>query len=225
MEQFEIERKQNRFIYLIKDTNMEFYLLIPNNSNVSITLNIMESIDNEAVKKITEVIDKVIIIPVLNSNVINYLTSELPTYNQADNYFSNLINKTYNILKHNGLNIDSKVYLNNNFKFYNFNNYFVKKFNGRVSLINLNLEQKEETKENPFLNNNIFEETANIPTVQNTESSPITNDLSHIYNEEVMTKESVQQPKVENKEPGFVSYVLLGVVVAILSLVFLYLIL
>ena len=61
MEQFEIERKGNKLIYLIKESNMEFYLLIPNNSNVSITLNIMESIDNEAVKKITEVIDKVII--------------------------------------------------------------------------------------------------------------------------------------------------------------------
>lgn len=225
MEQFEIEKKQNRLIYLIKDTNIEFYLLIPNNNNVSITLNVMESIDNDTVKKITDVMDKVIVIPVLNSNIINYLTSELPAYNEADNYFSNLINMTYSILKHNGLNIDSKVYLNNNFKFYNFNNYFVKKFSGRVSLINLNLEIKEETKSNPFLDNNIFDETANIETVQNTVSNPATNDLSHIYNEEVTTTETIQQPKVLKREPGFVSYVLLGVVVAVLSLVFLYMIL
>ena len=94
MEQFEIERKSNRFIYLIKDNNMEFYLIIPNNNNISITLNIMESVNNDTIKNIPDIMDKVIVVPVLNANIINYLTSVLPSYNEADNYFSNLINKS-----------------------------------------------------------------------------------------------------------------------------------
>ena len=51
MEKFEIEKKQSRIIYLIKDTNIEFYILIPNNNNVSITLNLMENVDSDVVKK------------------------------------------------------------------------------------------------------------------------------------------------------------------------------
>ena len=59
MEQFEIERKGTRFTYLIKDNNIEFYLIIPNNNRISIVLNIIEAINNDKIKNIPEFMDKV----------------------------------------------------------------------------------------------------------------------------------------------------------------------
>ena len=109
MEQAVVEKSERRFIYLIKDNNIEFYLIIPNNKNVSMVLNIIEDVNKEKVKKIIEFNDKVLVIPVLNSNIIAYLKTVSSNFNQADNYFSNLINLTYNILKHN--NIIPNIYV------------------------------------------------------------------------------------------------------------------
>lgn len=215
MEQFEIERKETRITYLIKDTGLEFYLLIPNNKKISIVLNIIENVNNEIVKKIPDILDKVLVIPVLNGNIINYLKSNLPSFEQADNYFSNLINTSYKILTHNNIVVDPLVYMNNNYLYTSFNNYFVNKFNGRISLITLNLEPIREIS--PI--NNIQS-----PVVE--EKKEVINELDNIYNEEIVLKENNEIPKEKNKkEPGFVSYVLLGVIIAIVSLVFLYMLL
>jgi len=216
MEQFEIERKGTRFTYLIKDNNIEFYLIIPNNNRVSIVLNIMEAINNDKVKNIPEFMDKVLVIPVLNQNIINYLKTPASSYNQADNYFSNLINTSYKILTHNKITVEPLVYLNNDTLFSNFNTYFVNKFNGRVSLINLNISNQTVSSiasSTPV--NTVFEEKKEIPQ-----------GLDAIYSEEITLKSDNNTKKDDNKkEPGFVSYVLLGVMIAILSLIFLYMLL
>ena len=213
MEQFEIERKATRFIYLIKDNNIEFYLLIPNNNKVSIVLNIMESINNDSVKNILEFMDKVIVIPILNSNIINYLKTPASSYEQADNYFSNLINLSYKILTHNKMVVDTLVYLNNDNKYQNFNNYFVSKFAGRVSLLTLNLENNSVSSSS---------DTSATPPLK----QELPQGLDDIYNGEITLKESNPQKQDTNKkEPGFVSYVLLGVMIAVLSLIFLYMLL
>ena len=217
MEQLEIERTKTRFTYLIKDTNIEFYLIIPNNNRVSIVLNIMENVDNDKVKNIPDFMDKVLVIPVLNSNIINYLKTPMAAYNQADNYFSNLINISYKILTHNRITVDALVYMNNNSVFSNFNNYFVNKFNGRVALINLNIQNNVAAPITP----------PNVPINQEVpEKKDLPQELDAIYNEEI-TLNSGDLPKNETnkKEPGFVSYVLLGVMIAILSLIFLYMLL
>ena len=205
MEQVVVEKSGTRFIYLIKDNNIQFYLIIPNNNKVSMVLNIMENVGDERVKKIVEFNDKVLVIPVLNSSIISYLKNDSLQYNQADNYFSNLINKVYNILAHNNITVNNKVYLNNDLEFSGFNNYFVNKFKGRVDLISLELNGVLDKNEG-----SIFQ----TPSV-----------LDSIYNEDISTTSKNPEMIGKNHEPGFVSYVLLGVFVAILSLVFLYMIL
>ena len=215
MEQFEIERKDKWFIYLIKDTGLEFYILIPNNNKVSIVLNIIENINNDKVKNIPEFIDKVLVIPVLNSNIINYLKTPASVYNQADNYFSNLINLAYKILTHNRITVDPLVYLNNDNLYNSFNNYFVNKFAGRVNLLNINLQP-----------NNIPTEVNKIEVPNNEIKKDLPQDLDDIYNGEITLKETnVSKKDTNKKEPGFVSYVLLGVMIAVLSLIFLYMLL
>ena len=215
MEQFEIERKSNRLIYLIKESNIEFYLIIPNNKQVSMVLNIMENINNDLVKNIPDLTDKVLVIPVLNGNIINYLKSNVSVYEQADNYFSNLINTAYKILMHNNLIVQQLVYINNNVLFSNFNNYFVNKFNGRVSLIELNLQPSSVIKK----------ENVEVSSAM-TQKQELGSELDNIYNDEIVLKEDKsEKDNVNKKEPGFVSYVLLGVLSAVISLVFLYMIL
>lgn len=215
MEQFEIERKGTRFTYLIKDNNIEFYLIIPNNNRVSIVLNIMEAINNDKVKNIPEFMDKVLVIPVLNQNIINYLKTPAPSYNQSDNYFSNLINTSYKILTHNKISVEPLVFLNNDTSFGNFNTYFVNKFNGRVSLIDLNISNQNISSTIISPVNQVIKEKKDLPQ-----------GLEDIYNEKITLKSESNSKKDDNKkEPGFVSYVLLGVMIAILSLIFLYMLL
>lgn len=215
VEQFEIERKSNRLIYLIKESNIEFYIIIPNNKQVSMVLNIMENINNDLVKNIPEFTDKVLVIPILNSNIINYLKSNVSVFEQADNYFSNLINTAYKILTHNNLIVQQLVYINNNALFSNFNNYFVNKFNGRVSLIELNLQPSSV----------IRQENVEVSPAM-TQKQELGSELDNIYNEEIVLKDDKsKKDNVNKKEPGFVSYVLLGVIIAIVSLVFLYMLL
>lgn len=202
MEQFEIDRKENRFIYLIKDANIQFYLVIPKNNRVSMILYISDNVNNDNIKNIADFQDKVIVVPILNQNVIQYLKNFSTSYQQTDQYFSNLINAAYNILSHNNIIIDSKVYLNNNVLFGSFNNYFINRFNGRVEIINLNLSKLDSNvNDNPNL------------------------DVLDDINNGGIVKEDTNIVANTIKEPGFVSYVLLGVLVAVLSLVFLYFIL
>jgi len=219
VEQIEIERKASRFIYLIKDTNIQFYLLIPNNNKVTMVLNIIDNINNEKIKNINDFNDKVLVVPVLNNNIINYLKTPASIYNQADNYFSNLINISYKILTHNNIIVEPLVQLNNDLTYKDFNNYFANKFKGRVGLISLNLFNNVTVQ--PQIINNQIQTPTPAPVKQE-----MPQNLDDIYNGEISIKEDVQSKNTTNKkEPGFVSYVLLGVMIAILSLIFLYILL
>lgn len=217
MEQFEIERKNNRFIYLIKDTNLEFYLLIPSNKKVSMVLNLVENVNNDIVKAIPDYLDKVLVVPVLNSKVIDFLKTASSSYEQSDNYFSGLINMAYKILTHNNIAVDPLIYLNNNVLFNNFNNYFINKYNGKVSLINLQTSSVPTSSNlNPI---DVVQETKEV-------SKELPKEINDIYNEDVVvSKQEDKKTDSNKKEPGFVSYVLLGVIIAIVSLVFLYMLL
>ena len=65
------------------------------------------------------------------------------------------------------------------------------------------------------VNNNIMNN--NIPTNE----PPIKNEVP-LVNPDDFNNESNKTPVTKNSEPGFVSYVLLGVVIAVVSLVLLY---
>lgn len=224
-------------IYYIKDTNLEFYLIIPNNKEVSIVLGLFPEVDENIVKTLPFEIDKAIVIPVINSQILtkaNHLDDV--SFKYVDNVLSYLINTCYKILTHNRLVVKSKVLLNNHTAYCNFNQKFIEKYHSRVELYNL--IEKNTPKEIPTTTNNIFEPisgTTVIPTFTPTEppfkNNPQNNNEKKdeieesiepiLYDEPVVSSED----KKDEKDPGFVSYVLLGVLVAVISLVFLYMIL
>ena len=115
------------------------------------------------------------------------------------------------------MDVDSKIKLYNNDLYGVFNDWFVKRYNGRVELFSNSVA----------INNNSANKFVNMPQpkVLDSEASKVASDvLDSTTTISVVDQSSVVKP-TEVKEPGFVSYVLLGVVVAVVSLVILYMLL
>ncbi len=229
MEQKTILKNEEQCIYLIKETNLDFYVIIPNKKEVSILLGLFPNITEQIVKTMPKESDKAIVIPVINEQILtnaNHLDG--PSIKYLDGILSYLINFSYKLLTHNNIKVNQKILLNNHTSYINFNTQYIEKYQGRVELYDLT------PKKNP--NTPIFEPTEELPTKEfkpveppfNNNQTPNrnTDDLEELvdpilYDEPVITSPE----KKDSKEPGFVSYVLLGVLLAIISLVFLYLIL
>jgi len=234
MEQKIISKTEEQCIYLMKETNLDFYLIIPNNKQLSIVLGLFPDVTEEVIKTLPKEKDKVLVIPVISSQILtnaNHL--EQVSFKYLDNVLSFLINISHKMLTHNKLSVNNKILLNNHASYENFNQQYIKKYEGRVELYNL-FSKKPTTTIN---NRNIFEpvptqspestfkpveppfqqKNTNSQTVDTLEESiePI------LYNEPVISSPDIK----ENHEPGFISYILLGVLVAVISLVFLYMIL
>lgn len=205
MEQKIISKTEEQCIYLIEDTNLNFYLTIPNNKNLSIVLGLFSNITDEIIKSLPKQTDKALVVPVINNEILTRANQFEPTsFKYLDSVLSYLINISYKLLTHNKIEVNSKILLNNHSSYENFNNKFIEKYQGRVELHNLIQKQEPTPVVSPTINN-IEETVAPIVTEEPVTSPNPTPQASH--------------------EPGFVSYVLLGVLVAVISLVFLYLIL
>lgn len=234
MEQKIIYKTEEQCIYLIKETNLDFYLIIPNNKQVSIVLGLFPNVTENVIKSIPKEKDKAVVIPVINDQILtsaNHL--DTTSFKYLDSVLSFLINVSYKILTHNHLEVNQKILLNNHSLYENFNQKYIEKYQGRVELYNLiqkNIQQPTSTK-------NIFE-----PVIEQSQKQPFTpveqpfkpqstistsNDAIEELIEPILYDEPVvvSPDKKESHEPGFVSYVLLGVLVAVISLVFLYMIL
>ena len=234
MERVVIAQNSEQCIYLIKDTNLDFYLIIPNNRQVSIVLGLFPNITENIVKTLPKDSDKVIVIPVINNQLLtsaNHL--DTVSFKYLDSVLSYLINTSYKILTHNKLKVNSKILLNNHSSYNNFNQKFIEKYKERVELYNL--VSKPTVSSIPT--ESIFEpvsETTIIPTFKPTEplfkNNQSTNKLDDSIKDSVTpilnNEEAVNKPEInDTHEPGFVSYILLGVLAAVVALVILYMVL
>lgn len=215
MEQKVIVKNQNQCIFLIKESNLDFYLIIPNFKKIKIVLGLFEDVTDEMVKSLPVKSDKAIVIPVVPKHVLaqaNIINSQ--SFRYLEQVLSILINTAYKILSYNQLEVDNQILLNSNSNLNVFQQTFINKYQGRVQLINL------------FSNESVSIVQEVKPTVMEAKQE-ITNNLETKVEDVLPTEMPVQEPKQpeikdEVHEPGFVSYVLLGVLVAVLSLVFLY---
>ncbi len=214
-------------IFYIKDERLSFYINIPKNiSNIDILINILDdpNIINPSINTneiIKEEINKIysspngisIVTPLIDNNITEQLklNNNEQVFNYADKYISYLINQAYSLLTSENFPVNKIIKLNNNKQYDVFNNWFVNKYNGRVELANYsnmestneNIPNEEPISEEKNIANEVLENTSTIETINENE---------------VLPEENV-------REPGFVSYVLLGVVVAVISLVILYMLL
>lgn len=234
MERRVVLQTSDQCIYLIKDTNLDFYMVIPNSRRVSIVLGIFPDVGDNDIKSLPKESDKVIVVPVINGQILtnaNHL--DTVSFKYLDNVLSYLINASYKVLTHNRLEVDKRILLNNHSMYSNFNNKYIEKYQGRVELYNL------IQKSNPEITNvstEVFEPvsaTTVIPTFKPVEpmfknsdsSNSVLDELEASVYSDVSIEREVPVVSGDNKEPGFVSYILLGVLSAVVLLVLLYMVL
>ena len=198
MEQRIVAQESNRYIYFIQDGDVRFYLAIPKMANVSLLLNLIDGIDDIKVKQ-DSVFNRVVISPVIGREVLDgLLQNKVSDYQKVDDIFSKAINDSYQILTYNHIAVERSVSLNENRTYSMFCQWFCQKYNGRVQLIPYKQEMVESV-------------------------TPVVNQVTDSNLDVVSENIEEAVPVVQSKGGlGFVSYVLLGVVVAVVSLVFLY---
>lgn len=217
MEQRLVMKNEKQCIYLMRETNLDFYLIIPNAKIVKIVLGVFNNVTDEFVRNIPFQMDKAVVIPIINQQILTQINMvQSQSFRYLDQVLSFLINTSYKILTYNHIVVDSQVLLNMNTDFELFNRSFIANHQGRVGMFEL-----FPKKEIPPVMSPIITETIE-------QSSPLSSVLESNMEEVVstdMVNDEVVTPMNEVREPGFVSYILLGVLVAVLSLVFLYFIL
>lgn len=223
-----IANVDNKNVYLISDKNISFYICVPSAPKVNIVLNLVSDTNsiNMGVSNIGDLTNAVtniykgfhfndiaVVIPVLDSNLLEQikLNNDQKIFEYTDKVMGYLINTAYGILTSSNINVDSVIKFNNNQDFPDFIKWFIAKYNGRVELVDYN--------QAPI---NKFENVAT-PQPEMSADSKLASDVL----DKTASMDAIDTTPAEKttKEPGFVSYVLLGVIVAVVSLVALYMLL
>ena len=197
MEQRVVSQDHNRYIYYIKEDYYSFYMLIPSSASVNLVLSIMDEPNDDKIKSLPFLVDKVIVIPVVDSRILSMIKQNSSEGFQAlEKMFSNVLNLSHQILTYNHLQVDEHVYFDENMSYSSFQTWFIQKYGGRVISYKIPYEVKED----------------------NIVNMPIDVMDNSLVDEDKNSFESSNR----NSGLGFVSYVLLGVVVAVASLILLY---
>ena len=240
MEQKTIVKNTEKCIYLIKEGTVEFYLVIPNSRRLAILLNLQTNIDDYSIQNIFISADKTVVVPKFSSQVsLNIASNNSAVFNNVDNILSQLINFSHKMLTYNKVEVVEEIFITSDTTYQLFTRWFVQKYNGRVKLFTNNVNVIPNNNPPSAMNDNMSMPSNNIQTtnpVSTASDVPINTQVASevsITPESNVSKQSA--PEIEskneqggeinnNKELGFVSYVLLGVLAAVVSLVFLYLI-
>lgn len=180
-----------------------------------------------------------VVTPIIDSNLLEQakLNNNEQIFSYLDQTMSFLINTVYKILTSNNYQVDNIIKLNDNQSYSAFNNWFVNRYNGRVALTKY--DKENIAKKDPTLIMDSFQQPATKPTaapaapVQAPDPTPTPlpvedpNPNTAIANKVLEATAPLntgfdEKTLSQKREPGFVSYVLLGVIVAVISLVILY---
>lgn len=212
-----ILRTQDRCIYEIEDNALKFYLMIPNSKEVFLTIGLFGEVTDESIQNIIQDKDRVIVIPVIPQNILLSLEENgEENFSYLDKTLSHLINLSHQILVYNHIDVLECVYFGSD-SFPKFLNWFIQKYQGRVKLTNFQYASVYTAKPIPSDEQSSFDHTMTLSAAQEIQSD------ATIKEDEVVLDDHSLEEKTSGSL-GFVSYVLLGVVAAVVSLVFLYLI-
>jgi len=208
-------------IYLLEDDNISFYISVPKSevfpsTNISIdlkdTFNKINPNTNDLIyvkdelKNIYEDIDYeniTLVIPLFKNNILDMIKNT-PSQNlfiYLDKCITYIINNAYIFLTQSKINVNTKIIIINNDKFQEFITWFEGRYQSRI-----------DTKQYAEL---LGEFTSVIP-VLNTQA------ISNIPTEK---KENNNKIEVNENRGGFISYLLLGIIGIVLTLIILYLLL
>ncbi len=228
MEQRKMLELNKHDIYLLSDNNIAFYISIPkvmefNSVNISIDLkdnfdkininkndivyvkdelaNIYQDIDSENITLIT---------PIFYNDILERIKTEPKEglFSYLDKCLSYIINNAHKVLVEKNIQVNSKIVIVKNDKFANFINWFSARYSSRVDTKQYSELLGDFTSIIPVVN------TDNIISVP-TEKVNADNNLAS----------EVQTNLKESHSTGFISYVLLGVIGIVITLVILYMLL
>ena len=220
MEQKIILKETNKCIFFLNNENSSFYIIIPRNQRLSLVVSIFNNVNEALVKSIQPPQDKAIIVPIINTNVLEDVKNgNGNNYLVLEKFLANAINTAYKLLSFNKIEVNNKIIIDYNEEYSRFYNWYILKYKERIELLDLGLHKSD------IISKPLFENVEQKPADINV---PLTNFAAEeTLNKGQMIEDNedeipLNNSNVKEESLGFVSYVLLGVIVAVVSLVILY---
>lgn len=232
-------------IYYLGNSNYGFYISLPfkdyTDTNISIRLksnyqnydlnkNSLDAVTNELINyyKNLDNYNITLILPVFYDDLLSRIITvdDTEIYHKIDRYLGEMFNYAYMFLTKNRIKVNSNIYVINNDSFKKFTNWFVSRYNNRIEYKTI-LELIRQSDN--FNNYNVVETPSinfvvgknEVPAIEKTVEMELETFDNILRETEEKSMES--SGKIEKYNAGYVSYVLLGVVVFITSLILLWL--
>lgn len=232
-------------IYYLNDSNVGFYILVPykeyNDTNISIRLksnyhsydlsrNSLETVTNELVNYYNDLdnYNVTLILPVFYDDILNRIkvVEDLELYQRLDKYLGYIFNSAYLFLTRNNIKVNNSIYVINNDSFNRFTNWFVNRYSNRIEYKTIVALVKEN---GTYTSYNVIE-TPTINFVVGKDKEPTIDKTVELEAEtfdnlakKVAKGEEITPGVREASSGGFVSYILLGIITFVVSIVLLYL--
>lgn len=231
-------------IYYLSNSNYGFYISVPfkdytdtnitirlksNYQNYDINKNSLDIVTNELINyyKNLDNYNITLILPVFNGDILSRIITvdDLEIYQKIDYYLADIFNNAYIFLTKNNVKVNSNIYVINNDSFNKFTNWFVSRYNNRIEYKTI----LELIKQSDNFNSYNVVETPSInfvvgkneePTIEKTAEIELKTFDSYVE-EELNDKNKKNTAKKENSG-GYVSYILLGVIVFVVSIALLW---
>ncbi len=238
---------EKHHIYYFNDSNVSFFMLTPykeyTDTNISIRLksnydtydltkNSLEVVTNELINYYRNLdnYNITLILPVFYDAVLNRIrvVDDMEIYQKLDRYLGYIFNTAYAFLTKNNIKVNNSIYVINNDSFNKFTNWFVARYNNRIEYKTI----LDLVKENGTYSNYNVIETPNINFVVGKDEEPTIDKTVEMeletfdsFARDVMPTDSGKKAVKNRKDTssGFVSYILLGVITFVVSIVLLYL--
>ena len=231
-------------IYYSGNSNYGFYISVPfkdyTDTNIAIRLksnyqsydlskNSLDVVTNELINyyKNLDNYNITLILPVFNDDILSRIITvdDMEIYQKIDNSLANIFNNAYSLLTKNNIKVNNNIYVINNDSFKKFTNWYVSRYNNRIEYKTI----LELIKQSDNFNSYNVLETPSINFVVSKNDEPTIEKTAEI---ELQTFDSFVREQFDEKlkkeidrkesSGGFVSYILLGVVTFIVSLVLLW---
>lgn len=231
-------------IYYLGNSNYGFYISVPfkdyTDTNIAIRLksnyqsydlskNSLDVVTNELINyyKNLDNYNITLILPVFNDDILSRIITvdDMEIYQKIDNSLANIFNNAYSLLTKNNIKVNNNIYVINNDSFKKFTNWYVSRYNNRIEYKTI----LELIKQSDNFNSYNVLETPSINFVVSKNDEPTIEKTAEI---ELQTFDSFVREQFDEKlkkeidrkesSGGFVSYILLGVVTFIVSLVLLW---
>lgn len=234
-------------IYYISTPSYGFYILVPftdytdtnivlrlkgNYQSYDLNKNSLEDVTNELINyyKSIDNYNVTLILPIFYDNILDRIRTveDLVLYQKLDGFLGSIFNNAYGFLTKNNIKVNSNIYIINNDSFKSFTNWFVSRYNNRIEYKTI----LELVKQSDHFNSYDMVETPSInfvvgkneePTIDKTveiETETFNSMTRDIFNNN--PSEKIATPKEVKQNAGYVSYILLGIISFVVSLLLLF---